>query len=292
MLIIRYLINPIENRYEWLNHFFYHGNALCHPSVLIRKACYDDCGLYRYGFAQLPDFDMWVRLCLKYEIHIIPEKLVSFRVRANESNSSGNRPDAQIRGQFEFLQLLDNYKNVPSIQELIKIFPNAEKYLKPEGYNLGFALAMVALESNTYQVTELFGLNILFEILNDPNRAKEIKELYNFSYHDFFVFTGKYDVFSAELMLTFAQQIAEKEEVVQSLKEEVAEREQAIKLLDEKVAEHQRDLAEIRSSKAWKILILLRRIRVVVFPFEKIETIKKNTRLKKEAALIQSLCLI
>ena len=278
---------PNRTRYEWLNYFFYHGNALCHPSVLIRKVCYDECGLYRYGLAQLPDYDMWVRLCLKHEIHVMPEKLVRFRVRADDSNSSGNRLDAQIRGQFEFLQLLDNYKNVPSIQELIKIFPNAEKYLKPEGYNLGFALAMVALESNTYQVTELFGLNILFEILNDPNSAKEIKELYNFSYHDFFVFTGKYDVFSAELMLTFAQQIAEKEEVVQSLKEKVAEREQAIKLLDEKVAEHQRDLAEIRSSKAWKILILLRRIRVVVFPFEEIKKRKRSNRLKKEEALIR-----
>ncbi|MCK5666558.1 MAG: glycosyltransferase, partial [Thiotrichaceae bacterium] len=56
-----------RSRYEWLNHFFREGNALCHPSVLIRKKCYDDCGLYRYGFAQLGDLDMWVRLCLKYE---------------------------------------------------------------------------------------------------------------------------------------------------------------------------------------------------------------------------------
>ena len=54
---------PNRTRHEWLNFFFYHGNALCHPSLLIRKICYQDCGAYRYGFAQLPDFDMWVRLC-------------------------------------------------------------------------------------------------------------------------------------------------------------------------------------------------------------------------------------
>src|SRR5258706_8949117 len=43
---------PNRTRYEWLNYFYFHGNALCHPSVVIRKACYKNCGLYRYGFAQ------------------------------------------------------------------------------------------------------------------------------------------------------------------------------------------------------------------------------------------------
>lgn len=28
---------PNRTRQEWLNHFFHKGNALCHPSVLIRK---------------------------------------------------------------------------------------------------------------------------------------------------------------------------------------------------------------------------------------------------------------
>lgn len=27
-----------RTRHEWLNHFFYHGNALCHPSVPFRNA--------------------------------------------------------------------------------------------------------------------------------------------------------------------------------------------------------------------------------------------------------------
>ena len=35
-----------RSRYEWLKFFFYSGNCLCHPSVLIREKCYDDIGLY------------------------------------------------------------------------------------------------------------------------------------------------------------------------------------------------------------------------------------------------------
>ena len=120
---------PNRTRYEWLNFFFYHDNALCHPSLLIRKACYDDCGLYRYGLAQLGDFDMWVRLCLKYEIHVISEKLVRFRVRANAMNASaGNRPDARIRHLFETLPIYENFRNIKDSKDFQKIFPPSQKY--------------------------------------------------------------------------------------------------------------------------------------------------------------------
>ena len=71
---------PNRTRHEWLNYFFYHGNALCHPSVLIRKQCFTDCGQYRYGMAQVGDFDMWIRICLKHEIYVLQEKLVYFPI--------------------------------------------------------------------------------------------------------------------------------------------------------------------------------------------------------------------
>jgi glycosyltransferase involved in cell wall biosynthesis len=131
---------PDRTRYEWLNYFFYKGNALCHPSVLIRKTVYDDIGLYRYGMVQLPDFDMWVRLAMKYEIHIMPEKLVRFRIHKNESNSSGDRPDTRTRFQFEYLQVLQNYKEILSFSELKKVFPIVKKYKRDGKEDLGFPL--------------------------------------------------------------------------------------------------------------------------------------------------------
>lgn len=191
---------PNRNRHEWLNFFFYHGNALCHPSVLIRKECYSECGLYRYGLAQLPDFDMWVRLCFKYDIHILPEKLVRFRVRANEANASANIPDARIRQQFELFQIYNNYRNINSAEEMIKIFPNAEKYLAGQDGDLGFALGMVFLEASKFKPTNLFGLELLFEALNDPERAKKITELYGFTSKDFINLTANNDIFAVDLL--------------------------------------------------------------------------------------------
>ncbi len=220
---------PNRNRYEWLNFFFYNGNALCHPSALIRKECYAECGQYRYGFAQLTDLDMWVRLCFKYEIHVLPEKLARFRVRANEANSSGNIPDARIRQQFEFLQVYNNYRSINSAEEMIKIFPKAEKYLMRKDNDLGFALGMVFLEAEKFNPTNLFGLELLFEALNEPGRAKKIAELYGFKQNDFIALTGKKDVFSIELFPELMSKTAEltdilvqKEQILNSIEVKLA----------------------------------------------------------------------
>ena len=225
---------PNRNRYEWLNFFIYHGNALCHPSVLIRKECYAVCGLYRNGLAQLPDFDMWVRLCFKYDIYVLPEKLIRFRIRANEANASGNLLDARIRQQFEFLQIYKNYRNIKSAEEMIKIFPKAEKYLMRKDGDLGFALGMVFLEAEKFNPTNLFGLELLFEALNEPDRAKKIVELYSFKPDDFIALTAKKDVFSVEA------------------KEKAKEKEQV--------------LVEILNSNAWKLALFIRKIRMWMFP--------------------------
>ena len=48
---------PNRNRFEWLNHFFYKGNCLCCPSVLIRKECYGTLGYPDARFAQIADLN-------------------------------------------------------------------------------------------------------------------------------------------------------------------------------------------------------------------------------------------
>jgi glycosyltransferase involved in cell wall biosynthesis len=187
-----------KTRHEWLRTFFSKGNALCHPSVLIRRACYADCGLYRFGLAQLGDLDMWIRLCLKYEIHVAPEKLVKFRVRNNEANTSGNRPETRIRATYEFHQLLQNYRTLDNFEGLVKVFPSAAKFDRAEKTDVGFALGMIALDEKAFPLTQLFGLDLLFEIISDPKRSEAVKQLYEFGYQDFIALSGQHDVSSRE----------------------------------------------------------------------------------------------
>ncbi len=229
---------PNRTRHEWLNFFFYRSNALCHPSILIRKVCFDDCGPYRFGFAQVGDMDMWVRLCLKYEIYVSPEKLIRFRVRSNEMNASGSRPDVAVRAEFEKLQIYGNYRKLETPEEFLKVFPTATPYFRQAAYDMGFALGMVALEEETPRAAKLFGLTLLFEALNDAGRAARINELYQFNHSDFIALSARHDVFSIRAAADLMQQLARRE----------------------------RELAELENSRAWKFALWMRRFRLALAP--------------------------
>src|SRR5215216_5206326 len=277
---------PNRSRFEWLHYFFYHNNALCHPSVLIRRQCYDDCGAYRYGLAQLGDFDMWVRLCLKYDIHIIPEKLVRFRLQSSQVNTSGDRPEVHIRGEFEFLQIYRNYLQLTNRDDFVKVFPDAALIVEKEEYDIPFALAMVALSLQN-PFGRLFGLQVLFNIINDPQRAKKIERIYGFRNLDFIRLSAQHDIFSvversekdAQLQKLF-QQSLDKEESIQALSAQLVETQQTLQSVSTQLQERSRELEErsreleekdrtlmeITSSKVWKLALLFRQARLVLVP--------------------------
>ncbi|ODR95892.1 hypothetical protein AUC70_03275 [Methyloceanibacter stevinii] len=189
---------PNRTRFEWLRFFFLSGNCLCHPSVLIRKVCYGDCGPYRYGFAQLGDFDMWVRLCLKYEIHILSEKLVKFRIRDAAANASASRPDTRIRCNYEYYRILWNYLDIKEYRDFIQIFPESSAYCDDQNFDLPYALAMVCLQLQPASFRSLFAQDILFQILTNEVSAKQLSERVGFDYRDFVALSGRNDVFSSE----------------------------------------------------------------------------------------------
>jgi glycosyltransferase involved in cell wall biosynthesis len=187
---------PNRTRYEWLRFFFLKGNALCHPSVLLRKSCHDVCGLYRQSLAQLDDLDMWIRVCQRFDIHVLPERLTRFRIRDQEANTSGNRPEVHVRANNEYHWILQNYRQINSVEELVKIFPEARAYDRGKDTDSDFVLAQIALELRPYSCTRLFGLDLLQGILTDPSRAAALEEHYQFGTEEFIALTGSHDAFN------------------------------------------------------------------------------------------------
>jgi glycosyltransferase involved in cell wall biosynthesis len=187
--------------------------------------------------AQVADLDMWIRLCLKYEIHVFPEIFVRFRVRENEANTSGNRPETRIRGLYESYKILQNYLNINNFDDLVKIFPASEKYRCKDAGDIGFALAMIALEEKPFCYTPLFGLDILFEAISDAERASTIKRLYEFDYKSFIALTSQYDVFSREELSALWLTKADSDALITNLNENV---QSAVTDRDEQKAEVER----------------------------------------------------
>jgi len=155
-----------RSKHEWLNYFFFSGNCLCHPSILIKKECYDKLGFYNYSFRSLPDFEFWVRLCFSYEISVLNEKLIKFR--KHSFNEGGKSVANTIRRQMEYKQILPLFvENIKSVTQLKRIFPEfIENFKCDENILLPFYIAKLALKRNSKPFND-FAFDILYKELND-----------------------------------------------------------------------------------------------------------------------------
>lgn len=192
-----YDVFNVENRdrFQWLNHFFYKGNCLCHPSVLIRSEAYEKYQMFPVGLRQIPDFYMWIRLCLNSDIYIIEEKLTDFRVRKNENNTSGYRKDTSVRSSIEINLILEQFLDVNCYEDFIKVFPEAEAYATKDCFINKYSFARVCLSEERPNYVKAYGLKLLYDVLNDRELANRVECVYGFRSKDFFQLTGQNDIY-------------------------------------------------------------------------------------------------
>jgi glycosyltransferase involved in cell wall biosynthesis len=202
-----------RSRFEWLNYFFYNGNCLCHPSILIRRECYDIVGNYDRRLAQLPDFDLWIRLCQKYEIFIIKENLIKFRIRSNQANVSADTPESRIRISFETTQIFGSYLNDKVLENINQIFPEIFNLYNVRNTKIdkeiaAFFIANLALQSERKTV-KYFGILTIYKLLEgDELVISELKEKYDFDFVDLIKITGSIEVFiTPEILSTLSESI-------------------------------------------------------------------------------------
>lgn len=186
---------PNRDRYEWLNHFFYKGNALCHPSILMRRELFFEQNLFDFGMAQIPDLARWVKICLRHEIYIIPEKLTRFRIRKEGKNTSGSRADTVVRSSIELFHFLKLYLNISTKEEFLRVFPDAQEYVSGEYFNIKYALARICTRHEMDSYTRLFGYELLYDLMNDRDAAKLIEKEYGYTFRDLINETGTRDIF-------------------------------------------------------------------------------------------------
>ena len=216
---------PNRSRLEWLRDFFMAGNCLCHPSVLIRKVCHEDLGLYDERLGQLADFDMWVRLVTKYQIHILPENLVKFRLLKNQGNISGNTPKNNSRVILEWSQVLRNYLKPEILDNLHQIF-NLKTNINEVGLSVKqqpfsrdiapFFVAMLASKSQN-PGHQYFCFDQLYQMLADQELAQKLEDQYYFNFSSLTDLAREQDIFGiVALDRVQSQLVQNQEELAQS----------------------------------------------------------------------------
>lgn len=179
------LSENLSSREDWLRRFFIYGNCLCHPTAMVRRSIYDSIGLFDPRFANLPDFDMWVRLAMDYRIHVLADEMTLMRIRDDGRNMSFPRAETIIRNDFEFFEILKRYKTL-NRESVGKIF-----YREIQQYSLDsiqdgeMVLAEIALKSPS-GFHKLFGLDTMFE---------RISQTADRNYSHLIRLTGNEDVF-------------------------------------------------------------------------------------------------
>ena len=180
-----------KNRHQWLRYFFDEGNALCHPTVLIRRSLYQRLGLYDPRLAQVPDFDMWIRLATCTQIHVIPQAFTAFRVRDNLMNASAGRPEVIVRDAWERAQVLRHYLTMPA-EELKLVFPEFATQAEP----LVVQLAKYAL-GKPYPFFHRFALDAWFDNLPSaqlPQAMLQLQTAKPSAWQELIQQTGKFDL--------------------------------------------------------------------------------------------------
>ena len=238
---------PNRNRFEWINHFFYKGNCLCHSSAMIRKECFEEIGYYDSRFHGMQDFEFWTRILGKYDIHILSENLTQFRVTENDGNASGLSESSENRKIWENMKILERFLLL-SVDDIEKSFDKYEKFNRPlEKRLIPHYLAMLALENDT-PFHKCFALNTLYGIIEKDTLLKE-ELLENLRSQNFINLTGSIDLFNINKIKSLSKQL---EKLSLSMRD-MATLELNNKNFEKENIRLKKENDFIKSSKFWKL---------------------------------------
>jgi glycosyltransferase involved in cell wall biosynthesis len=171
-----------ENRSQgqWLRRFFDFGNCICHPTMLIRKSCYEKLGMYNNRFRQLPDYDMWIRLVKCYEIFISDRELINYRILTGENVSCHSAANS-IRIINEHYLIAENFFSGVTRDHLIEGFSDILVVKDvPSEYHLDIEKMRMYFVDNPMlgKPYKLIGILGMYKLLNSPNHHSLLTQTY------------------------------------------------------------------------------------------------------------------
>ncbi|MDR0736997.1 MAG: tetratricopeptide repeat protein [Zoogloeaceae bacterium] len=95
--------------------------------------------------------------------------------------------------KFEYPLVLENYRHIRDVGDLLRIFPEAREYCGHPDADPDFVLAMSILKFSCNASAKSFAKRILFELISNPSRAEKIESIHNFSIVNFVEITGQDD---------------------------------------------------------------------------------------------------
>ena len=222
----------------WLRRFFDLGNCLCHPTMMIRRSCYDSVGMYDNRLRQLPDFDMWVRLLKRYDIHVSHTDMIAFRQLPGENASAVTAVNSR-RGVNELYFILRRFFDGISPEVLLDGFRDLLVHpdLVADDAHLDIELALLYGQAKgpASRIHNLVGLEKLHGLLGSDTHRPILASEYGIDDRTFQAVTG-----------------------------EVGALDDPVEALEKQLAYLNEALHAFERSASWRVTAPLRRIRKVM----------------------------
>lgn len=196
--------HPNRTRSEILNWFFMKGNYLCAVTALAEKEILLECGLFNLSSIQLQDFEMWIEIVKKYDISLIEDKLVKYRVRSNSSNLSSD-PANSIRSIFEGYQLYRNILDNVPIDLFKTSFSDSIECLDFQaGYEYELEKAFLYLKHD-FKLFQNIGVEKIFNLLKKERALSISRSKYNFGLPELYKITKEADITNSRNQIELEQ---------------------------------------------------------------------------------------
>jgi len=183
---------PVDHQ-DILTHLLLFGNAMAHPSVMLRKSVLTTSQLsYDASLEPAEDYDLWNRMAVVGQLHNIPQVLLKYRVHEqNESVLKKAKQDLAVseirKGMIRHLLpqalakteafILDHFtlEKLTSM-ELTNIRVNVQHLINSDRYN---NLILKTVWSNRFvawcQASELTGLNKMIHYIRFPKHFFSVR---------------------------------------------------------------------------------------------------------------------
>jgi glycosyltransferase involved in cell wall biosynthesis len=246
--------NQLDGHEQWLKHLFFAGNCLCHPTAMVRRAVFDETGLFDPRLANLPDFDMWVRLSMRHDLAVLPEPLTVMRIRDGNRNMSAPRRDSLLRTHFEQFEVLKHYTRLP-LESLRRIFADDIARHELAGIERPDTLLAELAVLSPSPVHALFALDLLFEHVaaSDDRASQRLIEL-----------TGNRDLFGLDIAARLAHAEAARVQEEALRRQSDAERHELARLtqdLERTIRDAATEVEGLQRSRIFALAALDRRVR-------------------------------
>lgn len=187
----------LEGQIDALRHFFFNGNCLSHPSVLMETSLMQEIGNFYPGYIQSHDYDYWIRIAKKYPMYVMQERLLAMRRFLNNDASDNNScEDVEHGVRFfnEYLHIKEHFFDDMEDSLFLETFaPYFRCQDSSSPLELECEKAFLLLwEPLHCQGPTPAGVKRLFLLFENPEASKLLEHKYLFPLKELYKITGNH----------------------------------------------------------------------------------------------------